>query len=291
MSRNISGEISDLIKTALSEDVPHGDISSDAVIPKNLKAKGAVRSKGDYVVSGIDVAKKTYSIVDKNIKFKTKYKNGQIVEKGSILFEVYGSVHSLLKAERTVLNIISHMMGIATRTKHFVDMVKGTGAVILDTRKTLPGLRTMQKLAVTHGGGKNHRMSLSDAVLLKENHVSAGGGIKESLKKIKKLKDKKIKIEIEVRNLKELKLALGSKTRPDVIMLDNMSVGETKDAVRLAKGRVKLESSGNIDERNIKKYAGTGVDFISLGTLTHSVKGADLSFILDAVKPISAKGK
>lgn len=280
MQRDILG----LIKKALAEDISNGDISSDAVIPKNLKAKGRVISKGDYVVSGIDIAKAAYWFVDKKIKFKTKYKNGALVKKGKILFEVHGAVSSLLKSERTVLNIISHMMGVATRTKYFVDKVKNTKVTILDTRKTLPGLRAIQKLAVTHGGGKNHRMSLSDAVLLKENHIAAGGGIKASLKKIKYLKDKKIKIEIEVRNLNELKLALSAAVKPDVIMLDNMNLKQTKEAVRLAKGKVKLESSGGIHEKNITGYARTGIDFISLGTLTHSAKSADLSFILDAVK-------
>ncbi|MFH1223030.1 MAG: carboxylating nicotinate-nucleotide diphosphorylase [Pseudomonadota bacterium] len=283
MKNNIKNALSCLIKRALDEDVPFGDISTMAVVPKDLNAKGAVVSKGEYVVSGIDIAKKIYSAVDKKIEFKSRYKNGEIIKNGKILFHVYGAVHSLLKAERTALNVVSHMMGVATKTKHFVNMVKGAKTVILDTRKTLPGLRALQKRAVTDGGGKNHRFSLSDAVLLKENHIAAVGGIKSALKKVKKLKQKKVKIEIEVRNIKELKLALSASIKPDIIMLDNMSVKNTRQAVKLVKGRVKLESSGGINEKNIKQYAGTGVDFISLGSITHSAPSADLSFVLDAV--------
>ncbi len=272
-----------IISLAIKEDCPNGDVTSDNSISSNSISSGKAIAKGDYVVSGIDAAKAVYNYVDKNIKFKALVKDGAIVKKGKPLFTVKGKTRSILLAERTALNLVGHMTGIATKTNNFVKMVKGTKAVILDTRKTLPGLRAIEKLAVTHGGGKNHRFSLSDAVLLKENHVAAAGGIKKALLAFKKYKGK-IKIEIEVRDLSELKEALASKVLPDVVMLDNMSPKETKKAVLLVKRKFKLESSGGITEKNIKEYAKTGVDFISLGAITHSVNTADISFLLNTVK-------
>jgi len=272
--------LEDLISKALEEDCPEGDITSTAVIAANSMSEGKAIAKGNYVVSGIEVAKAVYYYVDENIRFKSFVKDGAIVKKGKILFSVKGKTRSLLLAERTVLNLVAHMTGIATRTRSFVNMMKGTKAIILDTRKTLPGLRMIEKLAVTHGGGKNHRFSLSDAVLLKENHVAAAGGIKKALVSFKKIKGK-VKLEIEVRDLAELKEAMGSSVLPDVVMLDNMSPKDTKKAVQLAKRKFKLESSGGITEKNIKEYAKAGVDYISLGAITHSVQAADISFLLD----------
>jgi nicotinate-nucleotide pyrophosphorylase (carboxylating) len=272
-----------IISLAILEDCPNGDITSKKVIKTSSRSSGKAIAKGDYLVSGMDVAKDVYRYVDKDVKFKALVKDGVSVKKGDTLFTVKGNTLSVLLAERTVLNIVGHMTGIATKTNKFVQMVKGTKAVILDTRKTLPGLRAIEKLAVTHGGGKNHRFSLSDAVLLKENHIAAAGGIKKALLAFKKNKGK-IKIEVEVRNLFELKEALSSKVLPDVVMLDNMSPKETQKAVLLVNKKFKLESSGGITEKNIRAYAKTGVDFISLGTITHSANNADISFLLDTVK-------
>ncbi len=270
----------ELIKTAFKEDLPDGDVTCDAIVPKSLFAKGYVVAKGDYVVSGIEIAKLCYVEIDDSIKFETSFVDGNTIKKGQTLFKVSGSARALLKAERTVLNIISHMMGIATKTKMFVDVVKGTNTVILDTRKTLPGLRYIQKLAVVHGGGKNHRVSLSDAVLIKENHIVCAGGIEQAVNLVK---DVKLKKEIEVRRLDELNTVLNSDVKIDVVMLDNMSPEQVKEAVKLSDGRVKLEVSGGINESNIKAFAEAGVDFISVGALTHSVQSADLSFLFEGV--------
>ena len=275
-----------LISQAIKEDAPSGDITSNTVIPETTFASGKAIAKGDYVVSGIDIAREVYKYVDSSVVFNSDVKDGQQIKKGAILFTVKGKARSILLAERTALNIMGHMMGIATKTKHFVDMVKGTRTTILDTRKTTPGIRSIEKLAVTHGGGQNHRFSLSDAVLLKENHIAAAGGIARSLLMFKELKkkDPNLKIEIEVRDLQELNDALTCEFTPDVVMLDNMLPADTKKAVTLVNNKFKLESSGGITEGTIKDYAATGVDYISLGTITHSVNNADISFLLDSVK-------
>lgn len=283
MSPKMNADLERLISQAIQEDCPDGDVTSDTVIGVGSISTGKAVAKGDYIISGMDVAKAVYYYVDENIKFNGFVKDGAIVKKGQALFTVKGSTRSILLAERTVLNLLGHMTGIATRTNTFVKMVRGTKAIILDTRKTLPGLRSIEKLAVTHGGGKNHRFSLSDAVLLKENHIAAAGGIKNALLSFKKIKGK-IKLEIEVRDITELKEVLGSKMLPDVVMLDNMSPKDTKKAVQLAKKSFKLESSGGITEKNIKEYARAGVDYISLGAITHSVNNADISFLLNTVK-------
>ena len=279
----MNDDLERLISQAIQEDCPGGDVTSEAVIRTDSISTGKAVAKGNYVISGMDVAKAVYYYVDENIKFNGFVKDGDTVKKGKPLFTVKGSTRSILLAERTVLNLMGHMTGIATRTNTFVKMVKGTKAVILDTRKTLPGLRSIQKLAVTHGGGKNHRFSLSDAVLLKENHIAAAGGIKKALLFFKKMKGK-MKLEIEVRNIFELKEVLGSKVLPDVVMLDNMNPKDTKKAVQLVKRKFRLESSGGITEKNIREYAKAGVDYISLGAITHSVNNADISFLLDRVK-------
>lgn len=284
MPPKMNADLERLISQAIEEDCPNGDVTSETVIKPNSISTGKAVAKGNYVVSGIDIAKAVYYYVDENIKFNGFVHDGETVKKGKVLFTVKGSTRSILLAERTALNLMGHMTGIATRTATFVKMVKGsTKAVILDTRKTHPGLRAIEKLAVTHGGGKNHRLSLSDAVLLKENHIAAAGGIKNALLSFKKMKGK-MKVEIEVRNIEELKEVLFSKVLPDVVMLDNMSPKDTKKAVQLVKKKFKIESSGGITEKNIKGYARAGVDYISLGTITHSVNNADISFLLDTVK-------
>jgi nicotinate-nucleotide pyrophosphorylase (carboxylating) len=285
-NKNQGDDISRIVRTALLEDAPCGDITSNTTVSKDTKAQGHVISRGSYIVSGIDVARQVYLHVDKKIKFTPFFKNGQMVKKGQKLYSVKGNARSILLAERTALNIISHMMGVATRTRKFVELVKGTGAVVLDTRKTVPGIRILQRLAVKDGGGRNHRYSLSDAVLVKENHIMMCGGIKKVLHKLNGLKGLgKIKTEIEVRDLDELNEILNSKFKPDVVMLDNMTPATVKKAVAMNRnmksGRVKLEVSGGVNEKTIRAYAKTGVDHISLGTLTHNVQSADLSFLFE----------
>ncbi|MCX6113506.1 MAG: carboxylating nicotinate-nucleotide diphosphorylase, partial [Proteobacteria bacterium] len=247
------GNIFKIIATAIKEDVPCGDITSRHTVPIKAGAEGYAISRDDYVVSGIDIARMIYLHVDNNIKFKSFFKNGQFIKKGQKLYSVKGNARSILLAERTVLNIIGHMMGIATKTRKFVRLVKGTKTKILDTRKTVPGIRILQRLAVKDGGAFNHRFSLSDAVLVKENHISICGGIKKVLKKLSHLKN--IRTEIEIRNLDELNEILGSKFQPDIIMLDNMSPAMVKKAVKINKKRVKLEVSGGVNEKTIRTYA------------------------------------
>lgn len=269
-----------LIKIAFKEDLPKGDVTCRRLVPKGLCANGHVIAKGDYIVSGIEVAKLCYQVLDSKVRFETFFRDGDAIKQGQTLFKVSGNARSLLKAERTVLNIVSHMMGVATKTRSIVDVVKGTNAVILDTRKTLPGLRGIQKMAVVHGGGTNHRWSLSDAVLVKENHIACAGGVEKA---VSLLKGVKLKKEIEVRTLGELGKVLNSDVKMDVVMLDNMTPTQVKDAVQLVGGKIKLEVSGGINETNIRAYAEAGADFISIGSLTHSVQSADLSFLFEGV--------
>jgi len=276
-------DIKRIIITALLEDAPTGDITSSCTVPKEKQAEGYVIARHDYVVSGLGIAKQIYLMVDKKIKFQPFLKDGQKIKKGQKLYSVKGNARAILIAERVALNIISHMMGVATKTNRFVELVKGTHVKILDTRKTIPGIRVLQRIAVKDGGGSNHRASLSDAILVKENHVLMCGGIKKVLQKLE-IADDNVKTEVEVRSLKELKDALSLKFKPDVIMLDNMVPKQVLEAVKINKGRVKLEVSGGVTERTILSYAKTGVDYISLGTLTHSVQNADLSFLFKGIK-------
>ena len=271
-----------IIANAIKEDAPCGDITSKSTVPPKMETEGYVVSRGNYVVSGLDIAKMVYLHIDKKIKFKTLFKDGQIIKKGQRLYSVRGNARSILLAERTALNIVGHMMGIATKTKKFVDLVKGTRIKILDTRKTTPGIRILQRQAVSDGGGVNHRFSLSDAVLVKENHILMCGGIKKVLEKLSNLKN--TRTEIEVRNINELKEILNSRYRPDVVMLDNMDPAKVKEAVKINKGRVALEVSGGVNEKTIRAYAKTGVDYISLGALTHTVQSADLSFLFKGIR-------
>lgn len=262
-----------LIDLAFREDIPKGDITSEGILDKNTVASGCLMSKGDYVVSGISLAEKIYSKVDKNLVFKKIKNDGDLIKAENIIFEISGNVISILKAERVVLNFLGVLFSVATSTRRYVNLIKHTKVKLLDTRKTIPGMRELMKKAVLDGGGCNHRLNLSDSVLIKENHISAAGSI---LKCVKSFKNKKI--ELEVKNLKELQTAIDLKV--DIVMLDNFKVSEVIEAVKLNKSRVKLEVSGGINEKNILSYAETGVDFISVGALTHTIHYADISFLL-----------
>lgn len=216
------------------------------------------------------------------MEFETLIQDGVVVHKGDIIARMKGDTATLLKGERTALNILQHMSGIATATHKCVELVEGTNAQITDTRKTLPGLRALQKYAVTVGGGKNHRYNLSDGAMLKDNHIDAYGGITPAVEELRKKIGHMIKIEVEVRNMEELKEALS--VGADVIMLDNMSCEEMSECVKFVDGRAKLEASGNVTAANIRAVAETGVDIISLGALTHSVKCFDISMRIDTIK-------
>ncbi len=268
--------VDNLIKTALLEDVNYLDTTTDYLIDEEQENSAKFLAKSDGILCGIEVALRVFEILQPN-GFETKiYKHdGDKLKKGDIIAEIHGKTRTILKGERTALNLIQHMSGVATATNKAVELVKGTNASIADTRKTLPGLRPIQKYAVTVGGGRNHRYNLSDAAMLKDNHIDAGGGIANAVAKLKKRLGHMTKIELEVRNLDELKQALAADV--DVIMLDNMTPEMMKEAVKITDGKALLEASGNITDETLKEVAQTGVDIISMGALTHSVTAFDIS--------------
>lgn len=267
--------VDNIITTALMEDINYIDVAADNLIPSEHKSFAYYVAKDTGVICGIEIAKRVFELAGGDIDFKILLNDGSKVNKGDIVAELEGSTLTMLKGERTALNLLQHMSGIATATNRCVELVAGTNASVTDTRKTLPGLRAIQKYAVTVGGGKNHRFNLSDAAMLKDNHVDAYGGITQAVEALRAKIGHTVKIEVEVRTLDELKEALENKT--EIIMLDNMSCDEMKQAVEITKGRALLEASGNITDENIRSVAETGVDIISLGALTHSVKCFDIS--------------
>jgi nicotinate-nucleotide pyrophosphorylase (carboxylating) len=268
-----------IINTAISEDINYLDVTTDYLIPEGHTSNAYYVAKDTGVLCGIDIAKRVFEIVGGDVEFETLIQDGTVVNKGDIIAKMHGNTATLLKGERTALNILQHMSGIATATHNCVEMVKGTNAQITDTRKTLPGLRALQKYAVTVGGGKNHRYNLSDGAMLKDNHIDAYGGITPAVQALRGKIGHMVKIEVEVRNMDELKEALSAGA--DVIMLDNMSCQEMTECVKFVDGRAKLEASGNVTIDTIRAVAETGVDIISLGALTHSVKCFDISMRIE----------
>ncbi|WP_123053403.1 carboxylating nicotinate-nucleotide diphosphorylase [Clostridium sp. JN-1] len=264
-----------LIENALIEDINYGDITTDTLFSGDEISKGKFVAKECGVIAGIDVAKRVFEFLDKSVNFKILINDGLSVKEGDIIAEVEGSSKSILKAERVALNILQRMSGIATKTNKIVNLVKDYDVKIADTRKTLPGFRMLDKYSVKVGGGYNHRLNLSDFVMIKDNHIQAVGSITEAVKRINDKVGFTTKIEVEVENLDQLREAM--KTKVDVIMLDNMDIKTMKEAVKLAHGKFILEASGNVTEENIKNVAATGVDIISLGALTHSVNALDIS--------------
>lgn len=264
-----------LIENALLEDINYLDAATDYLIDEQQEGQAQFISKADGVLCGIELAMRVFELLQPDIKAEVFKKDGDLLKKGDVIATVSGKTRSILKGERTALNLIQHMSGVATATNEAVRLVEGTNASIADTRKTLPGLRPIEKYAVTVGGGKNHRYNLSDCAMLKDNHVDAGGGITNAVKKLREKLGHTVKIELEVRSLDELREALN--TGADIIMLDNMSCDEMREAVKLTAGRAKLEASGNITAETIRAVAETGVDIISMGALTHSVKAFDIS--------------
>ena len=267
--------IDDIIKTALKEDINYIDSTTDLLIPEDDISEAYYLAKDSGVLAGAEVAARVFKLLDESIEIKFNFKDGDRVNKGDILAEFKGGTAAMLKAERTALNLIQHMSGIATYTRKCADLTEGTRASVTDTRKTLPGLRPLQKYSVVAGGGRNHRYNLTDAAMLKANHIDAYGGITPAVNALRKKAGHMLQIEVEARTLEDVKEALDCGA--DVIMLDNMSCEDMKKAVELAKGRAKLEASGNITLDNIRQVAETGVDIISLGALTHSVKAFDIS--------------
>lgn len=270
--------IDDIIKRAVTEDINYIDVATDYLIPDDSKTTARLVAKAEGVVCGIDVAKRVFTLLDEESEFCAKVKDGNRVSKGDIIATVTGKTSALLKGERTALNLLCHMSGIATATNECVKLVEGTNASICETRKTLPGLRALQKYSVVMGGGKNHRYNLSDMAMLKDNHIDAYGGIIPAVKALREKIGHAVKIEVEARNLKELNDGL--EAGADIIMLDNMSCEQMAQAVKITNKRAILEASGNITRDNIAEVAKTGVDIISLGALTHSVKVFDISMVL-----------
>lgn len=270
------------ISSAFSEDAAGGDHSTLAAVSESVKGTAGLLIKEDGIIAGLELASNIFRFVDPALELNFFLSDGAQVKNGQIAFEVKGSVRSVLTAERLVLNCMQRMSGIATRTSTFVNLIQGTGAQILDTRKTTPNFRAMEKWAVLIGGGYNHRFSLADLIMLKDNHIDACGGITPAMQQVRKyLSEKKLdlKIEVETRNLDEVQEALQSE--PDIIMFDNMTVPVMKEAVQLVAGKCKTEASGGITESNVRAIAETGVDYISIGALTHSVKSLDLSLKLN----------
>lgn len=267
--------IDEIIKTAIDEDVNYLDISSEYIFAPEHRSEAFFLAKADGVLSGIDVAMRVFELLDDTFECTVHKRDGEKIKKGDIIAEFSGSTAALLKGERTALNLIQHMSGIATAANRAAKAVEGTKVSIADTRKTLPGLRALQKYAVTCGGGKNHRFNLSDAAMLKDNHIDAAGGITAAVTALRKKCGHMVNIEVETRNLDEVKEALAAGA--SIIMLDNMTNDEMSEAVKLVDGRALLEASGNITEENLREKAETGVDIISMGALTHSVKAFDIS--------------
>jgi nicotinate-nucleotide pyrophosphorylase (carboxylating) len=271
--------IQSFIASALAEDIGEGDHSSLGAIPKGTQSKAWLLIKDDGIIAGLELSEKIFRQVDPLLKTEYFKKDGDLIKNGEVAFEVKGPAQSILSAERLVLNCMQRMSGIATYTQRLCKLIEGTSAQLLDTRKTTPNFRLMEKWAVKIGGGHNHRYALYDMVMLKDNHIDMAGGIQqaiESTKRYLKAKNKNLKIEIETRNLSEVQevLRVGG---IDVIMLDNMSTDEMKKAVQLIAGKYKTEASGGITETTLCPVAECGVDYISVGALTHSVKSLDLS--------------
>lgn len=271
--------IDNLIKTALLEDINYLDTTTDYLIPQEQQGSAYFLAKAEGVLCGMDVALRVFELLQADFKAEVFFRDGDAVKKGDVLARVSGKMRTLLKGERTALNLLQHMSGIATATNKAVKLVEGTRASIADTRKTLPGLRPLQKYAVTVGGGRNHRYNLSDAAMLKDNHIDACGGIANAVGALKGKLGHMVKTEVEVRSLEELNEALGAGA--DVIMLDNMSPELMKQAVEITNGRALLEASGGITAETLRKAALSGVDIISIGALTHSVKAFDISMKID----------
>jgi len=275
----ISIHLKEIIESALKEDIGMGDLTSQSIFNDGQRSKGSYTAKADGVLAGSEAAQIAYDILSKDTKVKWLKKDGDHFKKGEILAEVEGSTQVLLTAERVILNLIQHLSGIATSTDEVIRLLNDPSIMITDTRKTLPGLRAIQKYAVTCGGGQNHRFRLDDGVMIKDNHIKGAGGIAEAIAKVRESIGHMVKIEVETENKAQLLEAIESGA--DVIMLDNRTPEEVKELVKLIPDDIITEVSGGITPQNIASYRGCNADVISLGWLTHSVKAADISFNLN----------
>lgn len=271
----ISSNVKKIVEQALYEDIPAGDLTTEALVPNEKNVKGYIIAKEDFILAGIDVAQYVFTSLDPTVEFQTNYKDGQKIKNGDIIVKFLGKAQTILSAERVALNFLGRLSGIATLTSEYVKKVKNYKVKIVDTRKTTPGLRSLEKYAVRAGGGYNHRFGLSDGILIKDNHIKAVGSIYKAVRKAKEKLPHILKIEVEAQTLEEVREALEAKT--DIIMLDNMDYKVMKEGVELINGRAIVEASGNVTLDNVADIAATGVDLISVGALTHSAKTVDIS--------------
>ncbi|MEN6347906.1 MAG: carboxylating nicotinate-nucleotide diphosphorylase [Syntrophomonas sp.] len=268
--------LDDLIKSALEEDIGHGDVTTMSLIPEEQEGKGIFYAKAEGIVAGTMVCSRVFNHLDSGIEFKVFKNDGESVAPGDIIAEAQGKMQALLMGERVALNFLQRLSGIATKTRCMTELIKHFKAVLVDTRKTTPGLRALEKYAVTVGGARNHRFALYDGVMIKDNHIQAVGGIQKAVSLARQTVPHTLKIEVEVESLQQLKEAL--EAQADIIMLDNMDAETMKKAVEMVNGRALLEASGGITAESIAEIARTGVDYISCGALTHSVYSLDISF-------------
>ncbi|MCJ7484664.1 MAG: carboxylating nicotinate-nucleotide diphosphorylase [Candidatus Aminicenantes bacterium] len=268
-------EFDPIIEAAIREDMPEGDITSEGIIPADARSEAIFLAKEDGILAGLEIARRVFEKIDLAVEFTGKIQDGAAFRKSDILACVEGPSVAILKGERTALNFLQRLSGIATETRRFVDAVAGTKAKILDTRKTTPGLRLLEKYAVKMGGGTNHRLNLSDMVLIKDNHVRYVGSVVEAVRRARSTIRPGVRIEVEAADLSQVRDALAAGA--DMIMLDNMTLELMREAVALAAGRVPLEASGNMSLDRVRAVAETGVDFISVGALTHSARAVDIS--------------
>ena len=264
-----------LIATALEEDLGRGDVTTLATIPPDRTAQGKITAKADLTIAGLPLVTRVLHVVDPTAGVRLLVTEGSAVKKGQVVLELWGNAAGLLIAERTLLNFLQHISGVATLTRKFVDAIVGTKCKIIDTRKTLAGFRVLDKYAVTQGGGTNHRMGLDDGILIKDNHIAVCGGVGAAVRRARSHASALLRIEVECTTLAEVQEALDA--RADIILLDNMTIPQMADAVRLVSGRALLEASGNMNLERVREVAETGVDFISVGALTHSAPAVDLS--------------
>jgi nicotinate-nucleotide pyrophosphorylase (carboxylating) len=272
-------QLEPIITRALEEDWGYGDWTTDLCVPADAVAHARIITREEIIVSGIDVARAVFRKVDPTVKFESKVSNGTKLKPNEVILEVTGNARSILKSERVALNFLGRMCGISTATRSFVDQLSGTKCQLLDTRKTTPGLRLIEKAATVTGGARNHRVGLCDGVIVKENHIRAAGGIKTAVSRLLDSLPPTLKIEVEATTLDEVQEALDAGA--DIIMLDNMSLAEMSMAVRTVRGRAKLEASGGVKVDTVRKIAETGVDFISTGSTIHSARWSDLSMLFD----------
>jgi nicotinate-nucleotide pyrophosphorylase (carboxylating) len=273
----LSPSVDRLIRTALEEDIGPGDVTTAATVAPGTPGRAELVAKEDFVLAGIGVARRVFALLDAQVSFEGLIEDGQAVRRGEVLAWLKGDAASLLQGERVALNLLQRLSGVATLTARFVEAVEGTGATIVDTRKTTPGLRALEKYAVRVGGGGNHRMALYDGVLIKENHIVAAGGIAVAVSRARRYAPHTLKVEVEVRDLDEVTAALAAGA--DILLLDNMDLDQLRAAVELVAGRAVTEASGGVNLDSVRPIAETGVDLISVGALTHSYRAVDISML------------